>query len=307
MPRDHGHGGDARFAAAAPTIAGSGARADLDRVRCLSRHLRRRSGRVLAAGMRLRAGPGNDHAGSEPALVHRRCAWPDVRRSRVRAARSTRPASPPPVRRRLRAIAIRAGRSGARRKAIRATRPIAISIATSASIFPSEYLRPGTTPPGARKFTGLEISPNHGSRSGEKELYDPALAESAAEAHAAHFLEVRRQQMNELRALDFDPIVVAPFDAELFGHWWFEGPRFSGVVHSQGRSRASGSSADEQRRLRSARIFNSPRRPNFWPIIRRNKRSRPRPRAGAKTAISECGSTRAIPGFIRISIPPLGA
>ena len=24
----------------------------------------------------------------------------------------------------------------------------------------------------------------------------------------------------------FDPIVVIPFDAELFGHWWFEGPRF---------------------------------------------------------------------------------
>ena len=41
--------------------------------------------------------------------------------------------------------------------------------------------------------------------------------------------------MNELRALDFDPIVVAPFDAELFGHWWFEGPRFPGIVHSQGR------------------------------------------------------------------------
>jgi 1,4-alpha-glucan branching enzyme len=39
-------------------------------------------------------------------------------------------------------------------------------------------------------------------------------------------LKVRRQQLNELRALDFDPIVVAPFDAELFGHWWFEGPQF---------------------------------------------------------------------------------
>ncbi len=23
-----------------------------------------------------------------------------------------------------------------------------------------------------------------------------------------------------------DPIVVSPFDAELFGHWWFEGPEF---------------------------------------------------------------------------------
>ena len=22
------------------------------------------------------------------------------------------------------------------------------------------------------------------------------------------------------------PIVVSPFDAELFGHWWFEGPEF---------------------------------------------------------------------------------
>jgi 1,4-alpha-glucan branching enzyme len=30
--------------------------------------------------------------------------------------------------------------------------------------------------------------------------------------------------MSETRG--FDPIVVVPFDAELFGHWWFEGPRF---------------------------------------------------------------------------------
>jgi 1,4-alpha-glucan branching enzyme len=52
------------------------------------------------------------------------------------------------------------------------------------------------------------------------------MAAGAAEAHASHFLEMRRQKMNELRALDFDPIVVAPFDAELFGHWWFEGPIF---------------------------------------------------------------------------------
>src|SRR5205823_13971444 len=63
-------------------------------------------------------------------------------------------------------------------------------------------------------------------RNCEKELYDPDVAAGAAQAHASHFLEVRRQQMNELRALNFDPIVVAPFDAELFGHWWFEGPRF---------------------------------------------------------------------------------
>ena len=26
--------------------------------------------------------------------------------------------------------------------------------------------------------------------------------------------------------MNFDPVIVSPFDAELFGHWWFEGPRF---------------------------------------------------------------------------------
>src|SRR5437763_5070387 len=75
------------------------------------------------------------------------------------------------------------------------------------------------------KFTGIKYH-RITSRHGAKQLYDPAAAAAVADAHASHFLEVRRQQMNELRALDFDPIVVAPFDAELFGHWWFEGPRF---------------------------------------------------------------------------------
>ena len=90
---------------------------------------------------------------------------------------------------------------------------------------PAEYIWPGATPPAARRFTGLKYHRITG-RDCTKELYDPSLAEKAAEAHASHFLEMRRQQMNQLRALDFDPIVVAPFDAELFGHWWFEGPRF---------------------------------------------------------------------------------
>ncbi len=26
--------------------------------------------------------------------------------------------------------------------------------------------------------------------------------------------------------MNLDPVIVSPFDAELFGHWWFEGPRF---------------------------------------------------------------------------------
>jgi len=90
---------------------------------------------------------------------------------------------------------------------------------------PLEYLRPGAATASTRKFTGLKYHRITG-RDCDKELYDPDRARSTAEGHASHFLEVRRQQSNELRALDFDPIVVAPFDAELFGHWWFEGPHF---------------------------------------------------------------------------------
>jgi 1,4-alpha-glucan branching enzyme len=89
---------------------------------------------------------------------------------------------------------------------------------------PLEYLWPESNSP-IRKFTGIKyrrITDRHGA----KEPYDPVAAARMVEAHAAHFLEVRRGQLNDLRALDFDPIIVAPFDAELFGHWWFEGPRF---------------------------------------------------------------------------------
>ncbi len=89
---------------------------------------------------------------------------------------------------------------------------------------PLDHLCPGSSSP-LRKFTGIKYH-RITARHGEKELYDPAVAEQAAHAHASHFLEARRQQLNELRALDFDPIVIAPFDAELFGHWWFEGPQF---------------------------------------------------------------------------------
>ena len=26
--------------------------------------------------------------------------------------------------------------------------------------------------------------------------------------------------------MKIEPLLIAPFDAELFGHWWFEGPKF---------------------------------------------------------------------------------
>src|SRR6266581_5430279 len=78
---------------------------------------------------------------------------------------------------------------------------------------------------GTRKFSSVKYHRITG-RGDEKQLYDRAAAENAAAKHASHFLEQRRQQIREISELGFDPIVVIPFDAELFGHWWFEGPLF---------------------------------------------------------------------------------
>src|SRR5437762_1012802 len=88
---------------------------------------------------------------------------------------------------------------------------------------PLEHL--GPVAHGTRKFSGVKYHRITGA-GGEKELYDPAAAEKVAETQARHFVAERRRQIREVAAVGFDPIVVVPFDAELFGHWWFEGPRF---------------------------------------------------------------------------------
>lgn len=47
----------------------------------------------------------------------------------------------------------------------------------------------------------------------------------SAEKQAGHFLDSRTTQINQLcEFMDVPPIVVCPYDAELYGHWWYEGP-----------------------------------------------------------------------------------
>ncbi|MEY2481179.1 MAG: 1,4-alpha-glucan branching enzyme [Verrucomicrobiota bacterium] len=90
---------------------------------------------------------------------------------------------------------------------------------------PVDYLFPHSNGERVRKFTGIKYHRITGHKI-DKELYNRDWAKKVAETHANHFFESRSTQLKELRALGLDPIVVAPFDAELFGHWWFEGPRF---------------------------------------------------------------------------------
>ena len=91
---------------------------------------------------------------------------------------------------------------------------------------PLDYLRPFLGQDAQRKFTGLKYHRITG-RTTDKELYHRPWAEGAADAHAADFLANRIKQFEPLCAeMPVDPLVLSPYDAELFGHWWFEGPEF---------------------------------------------------------------------------------
>ncbi len=89
-----------------------------------------------------------------------------------------------------------------------------------------EYIKPYISPDGIRAFTGLKYYRITGSTD-IKEPYDPAAAYKKTLEHAVHFHSERKKQMETLGTLmDRFPVVVSPYDAELFGHWWFEGPDF---------------------------------------------------------------------------------
>jgi 1,4-alpha-glucan branching enzyme len=75
-------------------------------------------------------------------------------------------------------------------------------------------------------FTGLKYHRITG-KTEHKEPYHPGWARERAAEHAGHFLFNRQLQVQWLSSFfDRPPIIVAPYDAELFGHWWFEGPEW---------------------------------------------------------------------------------
>jgi 1,4-alpha-glucan branching enzyme len=92
---------------------------------------------------------------------------------------------------------------------------------------PKDYIGPYIHPDGIRMYTGLKYFSITHDRLHDKRPYDPHVAYLRANEHAGNFLWNREQQVAHLRAnLDRAPIVLSPYDAELFGHWWYEGPIF---------------------------------------------------------------------------------
>ncbi|MDE3068125.1 MAG: DUF1957 domain-containing protein [Verrucomicrobiota bacterium] len=88
-----------------------------------------------------------------------------------------------------------------------------------------DYVKPHLPAPETRGFTGIKYYRITGSQA--KEIYRRDVALQAAAEHAGHFLGQRLAQAQKTFAiLGRPPLMVAPYDAELFGHWWYEGPEF---------------------------------------------------------------------------------
>jgi 1,4-alpha-glucan branching enzyme len=91
-----------------------------------------------------------------------------------------------------------------------------------------DYIRPYIQPTGDRKNTGIKYYRITGKVPlSAKEPYNPWAAKERAAVHAGNFVFNRERQIEHLsQALGRPPIVVSPYDAELYGHWWYEGPDF---------------------------------------------------------------------------------
>jgi 1,4-alpha-glucan branching enzyme len=101
------------------------------------------------------------------------------------------------------------------------------------------FIRPFLKPDGIRRDLGLKFHRVTGEvELHEKEHYDPEAAAARIADHAAHFLDQRREQGRREGAAQGGPIaIVAPYDTELFGHWWYEGPAFLDQLFRQAAAR----------------------------------------------------------------------
>ncbi len=96
---------------------------------------------------------------------------------------------------------------------------------------PMEEIREFLPSGGTRTHVGLKYYRITDRRSPHREPYEPERALARAREHAAHFVRQRSDEARAAAARIGQPaLLVAPYDAELLGHWWYEGPEWLGYV-----------------------------------------------------------------------------
>ncbi|NCC64013.1 MAG: DUF1957 domain-containing protein [Spirochaetia bacterium] len=86
-----------------------------------------------------------------------------------------------------------------------------------------DYIRPYIHEPGVRVFTGYKYWAITG-QTDQKIPYKREQAQKRVAEHAKNFLYNIEKKARVLEtSLEKEPLFTLGFDAELFGHWWFEG------------------------------------------------------------------------------------
>lgn len=91
---------------------------------------------------------------------------------------------------------------------------------------PMDYIGPYINKDGIRLDTGFKYYKITG-KTDKKEYYNRENAMNKVKEHAWHFANSRNAQIKNIGSnMDAVPIITCPYDTELYGHWWFEGPDF---------------------------------------------------------------------------------
>ena len=86
-----------------------------------------------------------------------------------------------------------------------------------------DHIRAFLKPYGVKTYSGLKYYRITG-KTDNKEAYVFQRAQMKAKKHANHFIMSREAQVGYLsEKFRIQPVITATYDAELFGHWWFEG------------------------------------------------------------------------------------
>lgn len=92
---------------------------------------------------------------------------------------------------------------------------------------PLDYIGPYIHDDKIRVNTGFKYYRITGKQTNEKKPYNIDWAQGKVIEHAENFIYNRKKQLSHVAPqIDRTPVIVSPFDAELFGHWWFEGPQW---------------------------------------------------------------------------------
>ncbi len=91
-----------------------------------------------------------------------------------------------------------------------------------------DYIKPYLHSDGVRRNIGIKYHAITDKKGTYKAVYNPEMAYNRAKQHAYDFVFNRSKQLEYLasKMQHRKPIVISPYDAELYGHWWYEGPIF---------------------------------------------------------------------------------